>query len=96
MNKEYLFENLTIDDLGEDKKLLFNTIGKEKFIEICLAFGGSTISIPQEHTLHTAIAKRKIRESKELVQSGILTAKELARMHKVSSAFIYRVLEEKT
>lgn len=92
MDKKYLLENLAIDDLTEDKKILLDIIGKEKFLELCLAFGGSYISFPLENTLHTAIAKRMIRESKELVQSGTITVPQLAIKYNVSYSFAYKIL----
>ncbi len=90
MDKEYLLENLTIDDLGESQKLLFNIIGKERFVEMCLAFAGSSICI-----LNTAIAKRKIRESRGMYESGAVTMKQLAMRYKVSFSIVYGVLREK-
>lgn len=96
MDKESLFENLTIDDLKEKHRLLYELLGKEKFIETCITFGGSNITIPQEKTLYTEIAKRKIRESKELIQSGVITVQQLAMMYKVNQSFVYKVLKDET
>ncbi len=92
MNKKYLLENLDIDDFADGKKILLDIIGKEKFLDLCLAFGGSCISIPQERTLHTAVAKRKIRESKELIQSGAMTVQQLAIKYNISYGYAYRIL----
>ena len=95
MDKEYLLENLTIDDLEESQKLLFNIIGKERFVEMCLAFAGNSICIPKENTLNTAIAKRKIREGRGMFESGAVTMKQLAMRYKVSLSIVYSVLREK-
>ncbi len=96
MDKEYLLENLTIDDLKEKHKLLFELLGKEEFIEICITFGGTNIAIPQERTLYTNIAKRKIKENKELVQSGVITVQQLAMTYKVNQSFVYKFLKDET
>lgn len=96
MDKESLLENLTIDDLKEKHRLLFELLGKEKFIETCKALGGYNITIPQEKTLYTEIAKRKIRGSKDLVQSGVMTVQQLAVMYNVHQSFVYQLLKDET
>ncbi len=92
---EYLLDNLAIDDLPEKQKLLFEILGKEKYIQVCCMFGGSPICIPKEETLRVSIVKRKIRESKKLFQSGGITKEQLAMMYKVSTSTVYSIIREK-
>ncbi|MCM1539317.1 MAG: hypothetical protein NC254_13085 [bacterium] len=92
---EYLLDDLTIDDIPEKQKLLFEILGQEKYIQVCCMFGGSQINIPKEETLRVNIVKRKIRESKELVRSGVLTIGQLAMMYKVSTSTVYGIVREK-
>lgn len=94
-NTDNILENLTVDDLGENQKLLFEILGKETYIEVCRMFGGGQICIPLEETLRRNIIKRKILEKKELFQSGKITKEQLARMYNVSVTFVYWIMRGK-
>lgn len=94
-NTDNILENLTVDDLGENQKLLFEILGREKYIEVCRMFGGSQICIPLDETLRRNIIKRKILEKKEMFQSGKITKEQLARMYNVSVTFVYWIMRGK-
>lgn len=91
---QVLKTELSLDDLKLKDQELARIIGMEKFIEVCGEIGGGYFYIPGIKDISNILIKRKAMEKKPLVQSGVLTYRQLARMYGRSESTIISWLKD--
>lgn len=90
---QYIKNNLRRDDLSANQQDLFDFLGTERYIEFCEYFGGtSSLPVYKIDTLKKAIEKRKLMEDLDIYRSGIVSIKQLAKMHQISESTVYHIL----
>lgn len=91
-SKEYIRRELKLEDLEPEHQYIIQIIGLEKFLDLCFHFGGVNVYIPTLETIQRQIIRKKVHESRDLVESKVLTVKQLSRIYGVSTATIYGYL----
>ncbi len=89
-SEKELLNDLKLEDLQEQHKLIAGAVGVDGMIRLCEYFGGSSIYIPQKREL----LKNKIynRIYREYDGTNI---KQLAVKYEVSEATVYNIVRER-
>ncbi len=90
---EHIKKELKVGDLEPTHLDIVNAVGLDKYIELCLCFGGTTIYIPMLKTIQAQVIKRKICESRPLVRAKAVTVNQLAKLYGVSARTVYCCLK---
>lgn len=89
-SEKELLNNLKLEDLQEQHKLIAGAVGVDGMIRLCECFGGSSIYIPQKREL----LKNKIY-SRIYGEYDGTNIKQLAVKYEVSEATVYNIVRER-
>jgi Mor family transcriptional regulator len=81
-------DELTIDDLQEQHRLIATEIGLDTLVKLSKAFGGTQPYIPMMHELAKGLTHRKIREEFDGGNIRLLAVK-----YGVSASTVRRILQ---
>lgn len=100
--KEYIrkeFKMEYVEDLGLDHQCIVKIIGLEKYLDLCFHFAGVPIYFPFLKTIHQQInqkiIRKKVCESRALIESKVLTVKQLSKIYGISISTVYNYLKGK-